>query len=88
VIIEAEAVEDVALRCVRNPASGPASVARSVLRDYISRNLPAFLAANPLLRLQIMITNRRVDLIEEGVDVAIRARERSTPTRLQVKKSA
>jgi len=34
--------------------------------------LPAFLAANPLLRLQIMITNRRVDLIEEGVDVAIR----------------
>jgi DNA-binding transcriptional LysR family regulator len=81
-IVEAEAVEDVALRMRAEPRGLVRLSCPVGLRDYISRNLPAFLAANPLLRLKIMITNRRVDLIEEGVDVAIRVRERldTTPT--------
>ena len=86
-IVEAEAVEEVALRMRAEPRGLVRLSCPVGLRDYISRNLPAFLAANPLLRLQIMIINRRVDLIEEGVDVAIRVRERlDTDADLQVKK--
>ena len=44
--------------------------------DLIAPRLPAFLHAHPRLRLQILSTNRRIDLIEERVDVAIRVRER------------
>jgi DNA-binding transcriptional LysR family regulator len=48
--------------------------------------LPGFLAAHPRLRLQCIATNRRVDLIHDGVDVAIRVRERlDTDADLQVK---
>src|SRR5439155_23540695 len=35
-----------------------------------------FLLANPAVRIQLLITGRRVDLIEERVDVALRVRER------------
>ncbi|WP_092681449.1 LysR family transcriptional regulator [Albimonas donghaensis] len=36
--------------------------------------LPGFLNAHPRMRVHLMLTNRRVDLIEEGIDVAIRVR--------------
>lgn len=49
--------------------------------------LPDFLAAHPLLRVQLITTNRRVDLIHDGVDVAIRVRERlATDADLQMKR--
>lgn len=38
--------------------------------------LPPFMKAHPKVRVQIMVSNRRVDLIEERVDVAIRVRSR------------
>jgi DNA-binding transcriptional LysR family regulator len=41
----------------------------------ISASLPSLLARHPKLRVQVIVTNRRVDLIEERVDVAIRVRE-------------
>jgi DNA-binding transcriptional LysR family regulator len=48
--------------------------------------LPGFLAAHPKLRVQVIVSNRRVDLIEEGVDVAIRVRQRlDTDADLQLK---
>ena len=48
--------------------------------------LPGFLARHPQLRLQVMVSNRRVDLIEEAVDVAVRVRDRlDTDADLQVK---
>jgi DNA-binding transcriptional LysR family regulator len=34
-------------------------------------SLPEFLAEHPQLRLQFVVTNGRVDLIEEGIDVAV-----------------
>lgn len=34
--------------------------------------LPAFLAAHPALRVELLMADRRVDLLEEGVDLAIR----------------
>jgi DNA-binding transcriptional LysR family regulator len=49
--------------------------------------VPGFLAAHPQLRVQCIATNRRIDLIHEGVDVAIRVRERlDTDADLQVKR--
>ncbi len=52
----------------------------------LAAGLPAFLARHPRLRVQVVVTNRRVDLIEEGVDVAIRVRSRlDTDADLQVK---
>jgi len=57
------------------------------LQEVISQALPAFLAANPSLRMQVVMTNRRVDLIDEGIDIAIRIRERlDTDADVQVKK--
>jgi DNA-binding transcriptional LysR family regulator len=48
--------------------------------------LPALLARHPKLRVQILVGNRRVDLIEEGVDIAVRIRERlDTDADLQVR---
>jgi DNA-binding transcriptional LysR family regulator len=38
--------------------------------------LPSFLARHPKLRVQVIVSNRRFDLIEEGVDIGIRVRER------------
>jgi DNA-binding transcriptional LysR family regulator len=42
----------------------------------LARIVPGFMADYPLVRVQIIATNRAVDLIEEKVDVAIRARTR------------
>jgi DNA-binding transcriptional LysR family regulator len=56
------------------------------LQGVIAGPLPNFLAAHPQLRIQCT-ANRRVDLIHEGVDVAIRVRERlDTDADLQVKR--
>ena len=38
--------------------------------------MPGFMARYPLMRVQILATNRLIDLIEDKVDVAIRARTR------------
>ena len=46
------------------------------LQTAIAAGLPGFLAANPRLRLRCIVTNRRGDRIHEGIDVAIRVRER------------
>jgi DNA-binding transcriptional LysR family regulator len=86
-IEEADAVEDVALRMRSEPRGLVRISCPHGLKKIISDPLPAFLAANPLLRVQVITTNRRVDLIEEGVDIAIRVRERlDTDADVQVKK--
>jgi DNA-binding transcriptional LysR family regulator len=36
--------------------------------------LPQFLLDNPQVRLQVSVSNRRVDLIQEGIDIALRVR--------------
>lgn len=48
--------------------------------------LPGLLARYPKLRVQFLVANRRIDIIEEGIDIAIRVRERlDTDADLQVK---
>jgi DNA-binding transcriptional LysR family regulator len=85
-LAEAEAIDEAVLRLKAEPqglvrVSCPLGVSR-----LLSPRLPQFLQQHPRLRLQMMVTNRRVDLIEEGVDVAIRVREAlDTELDLQVK---
>jgi DNA-binding transcriptional LysR family regulator len=45
----------------------------TLARLHIVPSLPAFLAAHPKLELELILDDRRIDLIEEGIDLAIRA---------------
>ena len=51
-------------------ASCPLALAQSVLASM----LPVFLAKYPAVRLQLHVSNRRVDVVREGFDVALRVR--------------
>jgi DNA-binding transcriptional LysR family regulator len=48
------------------------SVPVDVAQQHMPQLLPDFLALYPQVRVQLMVSNRRVDIIEEGVDVALR----------------
>jgi DNA-binding transcriptional LysR family regulator len=86
-VIEAEAAEDAALRMQAEPRGLVRLSCPLGLQDVIAGPLPGFLAAHPQLRVQCIATNRRVDLVHEGVDIAIRVRERlDTDADLQVKR--
>src|SRR6516162_10726631 len=86
-VIEAEAAEEAALRMQAEPRGLVRLSCPLGLQGSIAGALPSFLAAHPKLRVQCIATNRRVDLIHEGVDVAIRVRERlDTDADLQVKR--
>jgi DNA-binding transcriptional LysR family regulator len=85
-LAEAEAIEEVVQRLKAEP-QGLVRVSCPMDADrLIGTCLPHFLARHPKLRLQLIVSNRRVDLINEGVDVAIRVRDRlDTDADLQVK---
>jgi len=75
-LVEARAAEEAALQVVGEPrgvvrVSAPVTIAQGML----ARVLPAFLERYPQVRVQMTVTNRRIDLINEGVDVALRVRE-------------
>jgi DNA-binding transcriptional LysR family regulator len=53
--------------------SCPTGLAQFVL----AKILPGFLLRYPKVRLQVLATNRSIDLVEDNVDIAIRARVRS-----------
>lgn len=74
-LTEAQAAEDAALQVVGEPrgivrASVPITIAQGIMAEV----LPRFLQRYPQVRVQLTVTNRRVDLIEEGIDVAFRVR--------------
>ena len=46
----------------------------ALAQHHLSGLLPDFLLMHPLVRLQLLVHNRRVDLINEGVDIALRVR--------------
>src|ERR1700739_1299293 len=86
-VIEAEAAEEEALRMQSEPGGLVRMSCPLGLQTAIAAGLPAFLSPHPRLRLQCIVTNRRVDLIHEGIDVAIRVRERlDTDADLQMKR--
>lgn len=46
----------------------------SLAQDVIGALLPQFMARHPLVRVEMQVTNRVVDLVQEGLDVALRVR--------------
>ena len=46
----------------------------SVAQGMLGKIMPEFLRRHPKVRMELMVTNRVVHLVEEGVDVALRAR--------------
>ena len=53
-------------------ASCPVALAQAALAPI----LPAFLESYPAIRLELLSSNRRVDVLAEGIDVALRVRTR------------
>jgi DNA-binding transcriptional LysR family regulator len=74
-LAEAETIEDAAARLKTEP-QGLVRISCPLGADrLLGARLPAFLAKYPKLRIQMIVTNRRINLIDEGVDVALRVRE-------------
>lgn len=73
----AEAAEAVAARAVSEPGgSVRMSCPQGLLHELVGDVLPGFLLRYPKVNLDLHVINRRVDLIEEGFDLAMRARQR------------
>lgn len=85
-IAEAEAINEAVTRLKAEP-QGLVRVSCPLDSErLLASALPGLLALHPKLRIQFLVSNRRVDIIEEGIDVAIRVRERlDTDADLQVK---
>lgn len=78
-LAEAQAAREVVDRLSAEPrgvikVSAPVSLAE----DILSQLLPEFMRKHPKVRLQMQVSNRRVDVINEGVDVALRVRSQLT----------
>jgi DNA-binding transcriptional LysR family regulator len=75
-LVEAEAIEEMALRSRAEPRGLVRVSCPLGFTASIADSLPTLLLKNPLLRVQLVVTNRRVDLVEEGIDVSVRVREK------------
>jgi DNA-binding transcriptional LysR family regulator len=85
-LAEADSIEEATARLKSEP-QGLVRISCPPGADrLIGLGLPAFLAQHPKLRIQMVVSNRRVNLIDENVDVAVRVRERlDTDAELQMK---
>ncbi|MDF0732973.1 LysR substrate-binding domain-containing protein [Pseudomonas entomophila] len=75
-LLEAEMADEAVASMTSEPrgrlrVSSPVALAHAFLPDVISR----FLAQYPQVQLEMVLLNRRVDLISEGIDVALRVRD-------------
>jgi DNA-binding transcriptional LysR family regulator len=76
-LAEAQAARDVVDRLSAQPRGVVrVSLPVSLAQQQLPALLPEFLARYPEVRLQLHISNRRVDLINEGFDVALRVRSK------------
>ncbi|MFC3533014.1 LysR family transcriptional regulator [Vogesella facilis] len=76
-LAEAEAAAETIARHTAEPrglvrVSCPELLAKSLLSDL----LPEFMARYPKVRIVLEVTGRRVDLINDGIDVALRVRQK------------
>ena len=74
-VVEADAAEEVVAHSQAEPQgtirlSCPVALVQSRVGPIVAR----FLAAHPRVRIHLEATNRRVDVIEEGFDIALRVR--------------
>lgn len=85
-IDEAHSIEEVANRMKSEPQGLVRISIPQDLERMLAAPLPALLARFPRLRVQVIVLNRRVDLIEEGIDIAVRVRQSlDSDSDLQVK---
>ncbi|WP_223671077.1 LysR family transcriptional regulator [Kangiella shandongensis] len=75
ILIEAQAAED----AIEQTRSEPCGLLRiscpvALLQVNISQIIVNFMQQNPSVEIELHATNRAVDLVEEGIDVAIRVR--------------
>lgn len=79
-LIEAEAAEDVVRRRLAEP-SGTVRITASVptAQFQLAARLPALAEAYPKLLLQLHVTDRFVDLVHEGFDIAVRSHFSALP---------
>ena len=75
-LLEAEMADETVASMSSEPrgrlrVSCPVGLAHEILPEIIA----GFLEKYPLVQLEVMLLNRRVDLVTEGVDVALRVRE-------------
>jgi len=75
VVAEAQAARD----AIDRTRSVPQGLVRmscplALLQGGLNQVVVDYMAANPLVRVSVDATNRRVDVIEEGIDIAVRAR--------------
>lgn len=76
-LAEAQAAREVVDRLSAEPrGSVRVSVPVSMAQQQMSKLLPEFMALYPKVRVQLTVSNRRIDVINEGVDVAIRVRSK------------
>ena len=74
-LVEAEAAEEaVAMSRAEPRGNVRMSCPVALLHTRVGSMLAEFLAANPQVTLQLEATNRRVDVVGEGLDLAIRVR--------------
>jgi DNA-binding transcriptional LysR family regulator len=74
---EANAAREVVDRLSAEPRGAVrVSIPVSVAQQQMSQVLPEFLARYPQVRVQLQVSNRKVDVINEGIDVALRVRSR------------
>ena len=72
---QAEAADEAVARVQSEPrgtvrVTCPVTLAQTTIGPI----LPRFLAAHPQVRMELQVTNRVIDLVQEGVDVALRVR--------------
>ena len=76
-LAEAQAAREVVDRLSAEPRGVVrVSVPVSMAQQQFPKLLPEFMALHPKVRLQLIVSNRRVDVINESVDVAIRVRSK------------
>lgn len=88
--LEALADGELALDPLHRQPRGTLRVAAplSVTLSRLSARVPEFLARHPALRLELDLDDRRVDLIREGFDLAIRGSDRLEDSSLVARKLA
>ena len=86
--LEALADGELALDPLRQQPRGTLRVAAplSVTLSRLSARVPDFLARHPSLRLELDLDDRRVDLIREGFDLALRGSDRLEDSSLVARK--
>ena len=76
-LAEAQAAREVVDRLSAEPRGVVrVSVPVALAQEQMPKLLPEFLALHPKVRLQMHVSNRRVDVINEGFDLAIRVRNK------------